>query len=44
MAEKLSLKWNDFQEHVNTVFGNLRDDKEFTDVTLVCADGKQATR
>ena len=42
MAEKLSLKWNDFQEHVNTAFANLRDDKEFTDVTLVCADGKQA--
>ena len=42
MTEKLSLKWNDFQEHVNTAFANLRDGKEFTDVTLVCADGKQA--
>ena len=29
-------------EHVNTSFANLRDDKEFADVTLVCQDGKQA--
>ena len=41
MPEKLCLKWNDFQEHVSTGFTNLRDDKEFTDVTLVCADGEQ---
>ena len=41
MSEKLCLKWNDFQENVNTAFASLRDDKEFTDVTLACEDGKQ---
>ena len=42
MAEKLILRWNFFQEHVKTSFANLRDDKEFADVTLVCQNGKQA--
>ena len=41
MSEKLCLKWNDFQENVNTAFGNLREDKEFADVTLASEDGHQ---
>ena len=41
MAEKLCLQWNDFKENVNSAFGRLRNDKEFTDVTLACEDGKQ---
>ena len=41
MTEKLCLKWNDFQETVNTAFGSLRDDTEFADVTLACEDGQQ---
>ena len=41
MSEKLCLKWHDFQENVSTTFGNLREDKEFTDVTLACEDGTQ---
>ena len=41
MSEKLCLKWNDFQENVNTAFGRLREDKEFADVTLACKDGQQ---
>ena len=41
MSEKLCLKWNDFQENVNTAFGSLRDDNEFADVTLACEDGQQ---
>ena len=41
MSEKLCLKWNDFQENVNSAFGNLREDKEFTDVTLAWEDGQQ---
>ena len=40
-AEKLCLQWNDFKENVSSVFGDLRQDKEFTDVTLVCEDGQQ---
>ena len=38
-SEKLSLKWNDFQENLNSAFGVLRNDKDFADVTLVCEDG-----
>ena len=41
MSEKLCLQWNDFKENVNSAFGKLRGDKEFTDVTLVCEDGQQ---
>ena len=40
-AEKLCLQWNDFKENVSSAFGDLRQDKEFTDVTLVCEDGQQ---
>ena len=41
MAEKLCLNWNNFQENVNAAFGNLREDREFSDVTLACEDGQQ---
>ena len=41
MSEKLCLKWNDFQENVDTAFGNLKGDKDFSDVTLACEDGEQ---
>ena len=41
MSEKLCLQWNDFKANVNSAFGKLRDDKEFSDVTLVCEDGQQ---
>ena len=41
MSEKLCLQWNEFQENVKSAFGNLRKDKNFADVTLVCEDGKQ---
>merc|ERR1711879_943073 len=39
--EKLCLQWNDFKENVSLAFGDLRQDKEFTDVTLACEDGQQ---
>ena len=39
--EKLCLKWNDFQGNVSSAFVDLRDDKNFTDVTLACEDGQQ---
>jgi len=41
MSEKLCLQWNDFRENVNSAFGSLRNDKEFTDLTLACEDGQQ---
>ena len=41
MSEKLRLHWNDFQENINVLFGNLRGNGEFSDVTLACEDGQQ---
>ena len=41
VEEKLCLQWNDFKENVSSAFGDLRHDKEFTDVTLACEDGQQ---
>ena len=41
MSEKLRLKWNDFQENLSLAFGSLREDTDFTDVTLACVDGEQ---
>ena len=40
-SEKLFLQWNEFQNVVTTAFGDFRNDEDFTDVTLVCEDGKQ---
>ena len=37
--EKLCLKWNDFQENAINAFETLKDDREFSDVTLACEDG-----
>ena len=37
--EKLCLKWNDFQDNLNSAFGVLRNDQDFADVTLACEDG-----
>ena len=41
MPEKLCLQWNDFKENIGASFGELREDKDFTDVPLVCEDGQQ---
>ena len=41
MSEKLCLQWNDFKANVSSAFGRLRDDKDFTDVTLACEGGQQ---
>ena len=40
-SEKLCLQWNDFKQNISASFGDLRGDKEFTDVTLACEDGQQ---
>ena len=39
--EKLCLQWNDFRDNVSSAFRDLRDDKDFTDVTLASDDGQQ---
>ena len=41
MSEKLCLQWNDFQDNIKSAFGNLREDKDFKDVTLVFDDDQQ---
>ena len=40
-SEKFCLRWNDFQDNVNTAFSALRNDGDFTDVTIACHDGHQ---
>ena len=40
-SEKFYLRWNDFQENINSAFRDLRKGCEFTDVTLACEDGYQ---
>ena len=40
MQENFCLTWNDFKENTISSFGNLREEAEFADVTLVCKDGQ----
>ena len=40
-TEKLCLKWNDFQNNLNSAIGGFRNDQDFADVTLACEDGVQ---
>ena len=37
-TEKFCLRWNDFESNISTAFRELRDDKDFFDVTLACED------
>ena len=41
MTDKICLQWNDFRENVSSTFNNLRNGKEFADVTLACEDDQQ---
>ena len=40
-SEKFCLKWNDFQHNISASYNNLREDPDFSDVTLVCEDDQQ---
>ena len=35
-SEKFCLRWNDFESNINEAFRELREQKDFFDVTLVC--------
>ena len=35
-GEKFCLRWNDFENNISTAFRELRDDKDFFDVTIAC--------
>ena len=37
-TEKFCLQWNDFEANISSAFRNLKEEKDFSDVTLVCAD------
>jgi len=37
-TEKFCLRWNDFETNISSAFRELRDDKDFFDVTLACED------
>jgi len=39
-GEKFCLRWNDFEKNISTSFSELRDDKDFFDVTLACDDNQ----
>ena len=37
-SEKFCLRWNDFEVNISSAFHELKEEKDFTDVTLACAD------
>jgi len=37
-AEKFCLRWNDYESNISVAFRELREDKDFFDVTLACDD------
>jgi hypothetical protein len=39
-TEKFCLRWNDFETNVSVAFRELREDKDFFDVTLACDDSQ----
>ena len=43
MTEKFCLKWNDFQKNLTKSFGQLRNEDDFFDVTLVSDDKQQVS-
>jgi len=38
--EKFCLKWNDFESNLSDAFRDLREEKDFLDVTLVCEENQ----
>lgn len=40
LAEKLCLQWNDFKNNTIDAIERLREDNDFSDVTLACEDGQ----
>ncbi|XP_023320003.1 protein abrupt isoform X30 [Eurytemora carolleeae] len=40
-SEKFCLRWNDFETNISVAFRELREEKDFFDVTLACDDSSQ---
>merc|ERR1712098_558656 len=38
MSEKFCLRWNDFESNISSAFREIRDERDFFDVTLACDD------
>ena len=36
MSEKFCLRWNDFETSISSAFKEIREEKDFFDVTLAC--------
>ena len=39
-SEKFCLKWNDFESNISGAFRELRDERDFFDVTLACDENQ----
>jgi len=39
-SEKFCLRWNDFESNISVAFQELREDKDFFDVTLACEENQ----
>jgi len=39
-SEKFCLRWNDFENNISVAFRELREEKDFFDVTLACDDSQ----
>ena len=39
-SDKFCLRWNDFEVNISNAFHELKEEKDFTDVTLACADNQ----
>jgi len=39
-ADKFCLKWNDFETNISVAFKEIREEKDFFDVTLACDDSQ----
>ena len=39
-GENFCLRWNDLENNISSSFRELRDDKDFFDITLVCDDNQ----
>ena len=38
--EKFCLKWNDFESNISSAFKDIKDEKDFMDVTLACEESQ----
>ena len=41
MSEKFCLRWNDFENNISVAFKDLREEKDFFDVSLACDSDEQ---